>query len=390
MEAVENSWRSVGEILVQRGLVSEADLDEAVAEEAETDRRVADILVGRGLVTGHDITNALMEQFTRFSGPNGDAPEASEAAELEPDYEPEAVHDPEAVHEPEPVAEPEAEAELEAEPEAEPEADVHAEEYDVPVPVASYEERPEVVPSGLEDLPVQPRILIREADARRLAAESKLAALGHIWQGLEQIHEDLEAHELCTLPFAHELEATQERLTTQGDALSAEIALLKQAREQIESTAQELEHLRTELRDKVHQLAELRATASIWNTRVGNQEAEVDALTARADNAAAILSAFAETRLDAPALEAVTRRFGYDDLPSLDSAASRSTDGGYVLLVPREEGPELIECDGGHPDVGETVGVGEESWLVTKIGRSPLPFDERDCVFLAGASEEGR
>jgi hypothetical protein len=382
MEAVENSWRSVGEILVQRGLVSEADLDEAVAEEAETDRRVADILVGRGLVTGHDITNALMEQFTRFSGPNGDAPETSAAAELEPDHEPEAVHESE--------AEAEFDAEAEAEAHAEPEADVHAEEDDVPAPVASYEERPEVVPTGLEDLPVQPRILIHEADARRLAAESKLAALGHIWQGLEQIHEDLEAHELCTLPFAHELEATQERLTTQGDALSTEIALLKQAREQIESTAQELEHLRTELRGKVHELAELRATASIWNTRVDNQEAEVDALTARADNAAAILSAFAETRLDAPALEAVTRRFGYDDLASHDSAAPRSTDGGYVLLVPREEGTELIECDGGPPDVGETIDVGEESWLVTKIGRSPLPFDERDCVFLAGASDEGR
>lgn len=398
MEAVENSWRSVGEILVQRGLVSETDLDEAVAEEAQTDRRVADILVGRGLVTGHDITSALVEQFTRFSGPNGaDASQASPTAEPEPQYELEAVTEPEvkaepeAEHEPYHVPEPSAEADPEVGAEAEPEleADGPAQEYDA-VPVASYEERPEAVPSGLDELPVQPRVLIREADARRLAAETRLAALGHIWQGLEQIHQDLETHELYTLPFARELEATQERLAAQGDALSAEIALLKQAREQIESTAHELDQLRAELRDKVHQLAELRATATIWNTRVDNQEAEVDALTARADNAAAILSAFAETRLDASALEAVARRFGHDELPAHDPAATRTGDGGYVLLVPREDGPELIECDGDPPGVGQSVGVGDESWLVTKIGRSPLPFDERGCVFLAGTPEEGR
>src|SRR5262249_53480884 len=160
------------------------------------------------------------------------------------------------------VAEPEAEAEAESESESGPEleADVPAGAYDDTIPVASYEERPETVPSGLDELPVQPRLLIREADARRVGAETQLAALGHIWQGLEQIHGDLETHELCTLPFARELEATQERLAAQGDALSAEIALLKQAREQIESTAHELDQLRTELRDKVHQLAELRAT----------------------------------------------------------------------------------------------------------------------------------
>src|SRR5215831_13815323 len=160
MEAVENSWRSVGEILVQRGLVSETDLDEAVAEEAQTDRRVADILVGRGLVTGHDITSALVEQFTRFSGPNGaDASQASPTAEPEPQYELEAVTEPEAKAEPEAehelyhVPEPSAEADPEVGAEAEPEleADGPAQEYDA-VPVASYEERPEAVPSGLDEL----------------------------------------------------------------------------------------------------------------------------------------------------------------------------------------------------------------------------------------------
>jgi hypothetical protein len=415
MEAAENSWRSVGEILVERGLVTEADLEQAFEEESLTNRRVADILVRRGLVTGHDVTSALMEQFTRFSGSNGTdgSEDPQPAEETEPGYE--TVAEPEApvAFEPEPGAwnepppiEDEADADTEAVgwseppplPGDQPETDhepvawnepAQPDEPDavdadpphepfIPVQVAPYEDPPAVLASGLEELPVHPRALIREADARRLAAESKLAALGHIWQGLEQVHEDLEAHELCTLPFAHELEATQERLTAQGDALSAEIALLKQAREQIESTAQELDQLRSVLREKMHQLAELRATASMWTTRVDNQEAEVEALTTRADNAAAILSAFAATQLDAHALEDVTRQFGHaDDLPPSEATSPlpAATGGGYLQLVP--EGAEPI--DGGDPPAADETVAGAAAWFeYSSGGAEPTSAPEVD------------
>src|SRR6266851_2818509 len=63
MEAAHTSWRSLGELFVERGLISEAELERALAEQVATKRRLADILVRRGLVTGHDITNALMEQL---------------------------------------------------------------------------------------------------------------------------------------------------------------------------------------------------------------------------------------------------------------------------------------------------------------------------------------
>ena len=63
MEAAQTSWRSLGELFVERGLISEADLERALAEQVATKRRLADILVRRGLVTGHDITKALMEQL---------------------------------------------------------------------------------------------------------------------------------------------------------------------------------------------------------------------------------------------------------------------------------------------------------------------------------------
>ena len=69
MEAAETSWRSLGELFVERGLISEADLERALAEQTATENRpLADILVREGLVSGHDITAALMDQVQRFGG----------------------------------------------------------------------------------------------------------------------------------------------------------------------------------------------------------------------------------------------------------------------------------------------------------------------------------
>ena len=79
MEAAhtDSSRRSLGEIFVQRGLISEDDLEQALAEQFETKRRLADILVQRGLVTGSDLTSALNEQLAAFNV--ADPPPGSEA-----------------------------------------------------------------------------------------------------------------------------------------------------------------------------------------------------------------------------------------------------------------------------------------------------------------------
>ena len=72
MEAAETSWRSLGELFVERGLISEADLERTLAEQTATNRPLADILVREGLVSGHDITATLMDQMQRFGGAAGD------------------------------------------------------------------------------------------------------------------------------------------------------------------------------------------------------------------------------------------------------------------------------------------------------------------------------
>ena len=63
MEAAHLPWRPLGELFVARGLITEAELETALAEQAATSKRLGEILVDRGLVSGPDLTSVLMEQL---------------------------------------------------------------------------------------------------------------------------------------------------------------------------------------------------------------------------------------------------------------------------------------------------------------------------------------
>jgi hypothetical protein len=85
-------------------------------------------------------------------------------------------------------------------------------------------------------------------------------------------------------------------------------------------------------------------------------------------------------------MQATAETYGrVDDAGLLPTEPSSPTDG-HVLFVPNDDGYELAERDGAAPQVGQTVDVGAEAWIVTKVGRSPLPYDERDCAFLTSAN----
>jgi hypothetical protein len=56
------AWRPLGEILVQRGLVTELELHDALREQQQEGGRLGEILFGRGLVSGVDLRDALAEQ----------------------------------------------------------------------------------------------------------------------------------------------------------------------------------------------------------------------------------------------------------------------------------------------------------------------------------------
>lgn len=57
---------------------------------------------------------------------------------------------------------------------------------------------------------------------------------------------------------------------------------------------------------------------------------------------------------------------------------------GWLAFAPTPEGFRLLELGGSAPEVGETVELSEldGSLVVTRVGRSPLPFDTRPCAFL--------
>jgi hypothetical protein len=54
----------------------------------------------------------------------------------------------------------------------------------------------------------------------------------------------------------------------------------------------------------------------------------------------------------------------------------------YLLFVSKPSGYELRERDGAPPSVGDEVDDGDVRLQVSKIAPSPLPGDQRLCVYL--------
>ena len=57
----------------------------------------------------------------------------------------------------------------------------------------------------------------------------------------------------------------------------------------------------------------------------------------------------------------------------------------YLLFVWKPSGYELREAEGAVPSVGAEVEQDEQKLRVTKVAPSPLPGDDRPCVYLQAA-----
>jgi hypothetical protein len=55
-------WRPLGRLLMEQGLVGDAELEEALAEQQRTGHRLGEILVARGAIAGPDLIRVLAEQ----------------------------------------------------------------------------------------------------------------------------------------------------------------------------------------------------------------------------------------------------------------------------------------------------------------------------------------
>jgi hypothetical protein len=63
VEPAENVWRPLGELLVDKGLVTKDELEVALGEQSESGRLLGAILVERGFVSGPALAVALAEQY---------------------------------------------------------------------------------------------------------------------------------------------------------------------------------------------------------------------------------------------------------------------------------------------------------------------------------------
>ncbi len=371
MEAAQTSWRSLGELFVERGLISEADLERALAEQVATKRRLADILVRRGLVTGHDITNALMEQL------GNEAPK-----QVRPAAAPAVVPVPAPAPAPQPAPAPTVTAEVAPlpeppppapEPEHEPKPKKPAAKKAEPKPVKAVE------PVATYELPISAHALVAEADSRRRGAEAELIAAreahAHVLHGLERVCAELEARDLSTASLTKELEETQIRLRKREQELSNEVAVWEEARREAERYGGQLAELQERLEEKDQELSEASASAAVWTARTTELEAEADALAGRVDAAVQALETLAATRFAANGAD-LSRQ------AAPGNGRKRAAHASVLYFVPKAEGYDLVERDGELPAVGEALEFGEQQYVVTKIGRSPLPFDRRSCVFL--------
>jgi hypothetical protein len=56
---------------------------------------------------------------------------------------------------------------------------------------------------------------------------------------------------------------------------------------------------------------------------------------------------------------------------------------GYLLFVPSPQGYRIEERSGDAPALGDSVDLGEAgSFVVNRVGPSPLPLDQRPCAYL--------
>lgn len=81
---IDFPWRRLGELLLERRLVDERDLEEALAVQAATERRLGEILVARGALTAPELIGVLAEQYGLEVRVGGIAGAASEPTEWKP------------------------------------------------------------------------------------------------------------------------------------------------------------------------------------------------------------------------------------------------------------------------------------------------------------------
>jgi chromosome segregation ATPase len=202
--------------------------------------------------------------------------------------------------------------------------------------------------------------------------------------------------------------------TTQALVESLEMRLIESSSSEAVERNAEIESLRSELSTRVDAIEsvqakrkdvrELRDALNRVEQRVDDRGAKDDASArvveeAVRDGLAGLgerLAATEETYLEAGralrrSIEGLGRAISGADAHlagvSSEPAAAAAHATSYVAFAPTPDGYRLVTCDGSPPVLGSHVEIPEYEGVlvVTRTAASPLPFDERPCVYLEPA-----
>jgi DNA repair exonuclease SbcCD ATPase subunit len=356
--------RPIGSLFVEKGMVTPAQLDEALERQKETGERLGEVLVELGYVSRIELASAIGDQLVELrllqggSGQQAAAPAAPAApaasapaapdrsAELQAEIE---TRDRRIANQSQSIDElldrvNALEKQLREHAKAGPDAELRAERD-------SLASRVEELERNLANAAPDP------AEAERLAqlARERDALAAHV--------EELEGKLAEAVPDPAETAA----LSGEREGLLAAIA----------EHGWRVGELEAELGTHIGAAAQLRARIEELQTSVAERES----------NLAREASAAAGTRSRIAGLEAelakLQRRLGESTAVAPASVPEPEPVTAYVLCIAAPSGYRLLDAEGVVPAAGEAVSVPgtDEAYVVVRVGTSPLPDDARICAF---------
>jgi hypothetical protein len=335
----------LGELLVQRGLLTPDQLGEALAEQQASGLPLGAILVRDGLVASHTIAILLAEQSggplkTEFGyavGTPAAEPAGADVLSLRPPPAPMLAPGP-------PVSDAPADGLRLAVPESPPEIAPAVDAVQARREVLAV--APEAPQQGRREIETQ----LHAEVAARTALEQKLA--------------DIEAGTEAALAGQAALEAKVGEVETRTEAALAGRTALEAKVTELEARLQEalasrhaLEQDMATLRERAD---EAEANACATQTRHATLHDRLAALELRSEELDAVRAADARSSVQRP-----------------------YTSERHILLAPVDDHYELVERPGPPPEAGSRIDLFENrSFLVVRVGPAPIPGALEACAYL--------
>jgi chromosome segregation ATPase len=193
--------------------------------------------------------------------------------------------------------------------------------------------------------------------------------------------QELGAVELRSAAVARREEASNEREASLG-RISAELTSREAALAEAEERIADLD---AEIGNRQRALAASQASVLERERRLGDQEVELARLTAEfvdreqllEAEKASVSSGREELSRAVASVSSGLRLPAQGNVHELDTA-------GHILYV-AGDGYGIVERDGGAPRIDALVEVDGREFIVSRVGRSPLPGDRRACAYLEPA-----